>query len=303
MYLHRARLGIIKSHPEVRTISETPTTIVVDADNGLGQPVTYRVMERCIAKAEQSGICCATVRNSNHFGAAGIYALQALEHDMIGLAFTNSQPLVLPTYGRQRMLGTNPIAFAAPAKEERPFVLDMATSVVPIGRMEVYRRRGDRVPSGWGADPEGLPTTDPERIIEGGGLFPLGGTAETGGYKGFGLAAMIDILCGVLAGAAVLTGVLPPSTSQTSPSNVGHFVAALDIGSFRPVDEFKAEMDAFIRRIKDSAKAAGQERIYVAGEKEYLAEEERLRLGIPLNPKVEEDFRGLCEQMRVPWPF
>jgi len=302
-YLHRVRQGVINANPNVQTVIETPTSVVVDADNGLGQPVTYRLMQRCVEKAKQSGVCCAAVRNSNHFGAAGIYALQALEHDMIGLAFTNSQPLVLPTYGRKRLLGTNPIAFAAPAKEERAFVLDMATSVVPIGRVEVYRRRGEVAPSGWGADSDGLPTPDPDRIMNGGGLFPLGGPAETGGYKGYGLAAMVDVLCGVLAGAAFLTGVLPPSTSQTSPSNVGHFLAAIDIDAFRPLDEFKVEMDSFIRQLKESPKAAGQERIYVAGEKEYLEEEERLRLGIPLNPRVEEDFRELCDLLQVPCPF
>jgi len=302
-YLHRVRLGIINRLPQVKTLIETPAALVVDADNGLGQPVAFRTMQRCIDKAMSSGMCCATIRNSNHFGAAGIYAMMALQHDMIGVALTNSQPLVMPTGGRKRLLGTNPISFAAPAGSERPFVLDMATSIVPIGKVEVFRRRGEMVPAGWGAGSDGLPSTDPDRIINGGGLFPLGGPAETGGYKGYGLAAMVDILSGVLAGAAFLTGVLPPSTEQNSPSNVGHFLLALDVKAFRAVADFRADMDAFVKELRESPTAAGQDRILVAGEKEFLEEDERRRLGIPLNSKVEDDLRGLCQQLHVPWPF
>ncbi len=302
-YLHRAQKGIVNCHPNVRTVRETPCSLVIDADNGLGQPVAYRTMQRCIEKAHQAGLCAATINNSNHFGAAGVYALMALEHDMIGVCLTNSQPLVTPTYGRKRILGTNPIAFAAPANQRRPFVLDMATSVVPIGKVEVYRRRGEAVPAGWGTDSDGNVTTDPDKIYNGGALLPLGGPAETAGYKGYGLAAMVDILCGLLAGANFLTGVTPPSVQQTSPSNVGHFLLALDVGAFRPIEEFKADMDRFIAQIKDSPKAAGQDEILIAGEKEFREEEERLRLGIPLNPKVEADLRSLCDEMQVAWPF
>ncbi|MGI6208028.1 MAG: Ldh family oxidoreductase [Anaerolineae bacterium] len=302
-YLHNARQGLINRRPNVTVVSEGPSSLVVDADNGLGHPVSYRTMKRCIEKAKQTGICAATVRHSNHFGAAGIYAMMALEEDMLGLALTNSQPLAIPTYGRKRLLGTNPISLAAPAGNSLPFVLDMATSVVPIGRIEVYQRRGEPVPLGWGADGEGRVTSDPDRIMDGGGLFPLGGPAETGGYKGYGLAAMVDILCGVLSGAAFLTGVLPPKLDRTGPADVGHFFLALDIAAFRPIDEFKAAMDAFIRELQESPKAAGADRIYVAGEKEFMQEQERLQLGIPLNPKVEEDLRGMCQELGVAWPF
>jgi len=179
----------------------------------------------------------------------------------------------------------------------------MATSVVPIGKIEVFRRRGETVPSAWGADADGNPTTIPQQIMDDGGLFPLGGPAETGGYKGYGLAAMVDVLSGVLAGAAFLTGVLAPSIDQPRPSNVGHFFLALDIQAFRPVDEFKADMDIFIKELKESPKAAGQDRIFIAGEKEFLEEQKRQRLGVPLYPKVEADLRSLCEELQVPWPF
>lgn len=302
-YLHNVRQGLINPTPTVTNVAEGPSYLVVDADNGLGHPVAYRTMERCITKAKDTGVCCATIRHSNHFGAAGIYAMMALEHNMMGLAFTNSQPLTIPTYGRERVLGTNPIALAAPSGTELPFVLDMATSVVPIGRIEVYRRRGEEVPFGWGADADGHPTTDPDRIMEGGGLMPLGGPAASGGYKGYGLAAMVDVLSGVLSGAAFLTGVLPPKLDREGDANVGHFLMALDVSAFRPVDEFRQSLDEFVRQLKESPKAVGQERIYVAGEKEFLTEQERLANGIPLNPVVEEDLRGLCHDLGVAWPF
>jgi len=302
-YLHNVRQGLINPRPKVRTVAEGPSYLVLDADNGLGHPVAYRAMQRCLEKAKESGVCCATVRHSNHFGAAGIYAMMALEHDMMGLAFTNSQPLTIPTFGRQRVLGTNPIALAAPAGVELPFVLDMATSVVPIGRIEVYRRRGEQVPHGWGADADGQPTTDPDRILEGGGLMPLGGPAESGGYKGYGLAAMVDVLSGVLSGAAILNGVLPPRLDRSGDANVGHFLMALDVSAFRPVDEFRETMDSFVRQLRDSPKAVGQDRIYIAGEKEFLTEQDRRANGVPLNPVVEEDLRGLCHDTGVAWPF
>jgi len=302
-YLDRTRAGIINARPEPKVISETPCTLVIDADNGLGQPVAYRTMQRCIEKAEKNGVCCAAVRNSNHFGAAGIYAMMALEHDMLGIALTNSQPLVIPTYGRARIVGTNPISFVAPAYEEHPFVLDMATSVVPIGKVEVYRRLGKPIPLGWDADADGVPTTIPDKVMNGGGVLPLGGAAETGGYKGYGLGVMVDILSGLLSGAAFLTGVLAPSLDQQRPSNVGHFFMALSISAFRPVDEFKKDMDSLIRELKESPKATGQTEIFIAGEKEFLEEQERLQHGIPLNPKVEDDLRRLCSELEVDWPF
>lgn len=302
-YLHNVRQGCINPTPNVATIAEGPSYLVVDADNGLGHPVAYRTMQRCIEKAKKSGVCCATVRHSNHFGAAGIYAMMALDHDMMGMAFTNSQPLTIPTFGRQRVLGTNPISLAAPAGVELPFVLDMATSVVPIGRVEVYRRRGEEVPYGWGADADGHPTTDPDKIMDGGGLMPLGGPAESGGYKGYGLAAMVDVLSGVLSGAAFLTGVLPPKLDRSGDADVGHFFMALDVSAFRPIAEFHESMDAFVSQLKDSPKAVGQDRIYVSGEKEFLTEQDRRVNGIPLNLVVEEDLRSMCREMEVAWPF
>ncbi len=184
-YGSRLQKGMINPITAVSVLRETATTLALDGGNGLGQVVSYHAMQRCIEKASQFGVSFVTVRNSNHYGIAGYYAMMALPHDMIGISFTNAQPLVAPTYGRTAMLGTNPIAVAAPAAEERPYVLDMATSIVPIGRVTVYDKAGKNIPEGWGIDRAGKVTTDPSLVLQGGALMPLGGTDLMRGYKGY----------------------------------------------------------------------------------------------------------------------
>jgi LDH2 family malate/lactate/ureidoglycolate dehydrogenase len=195
-YGSRLRQGLIDPLSPITTLKETPTTLSLDGGNGLGHPVGVRAMRRCIEKAESTGLAMVTVRNSNHYGIAGYYAMMALPHDMIGLSFTNSGPLVAPTHGRKAMLGTNPIAVAVPAFSRRPFVLDMATSIVPIGRVSVYQKEGRPLPAGWGIDKAGKVTEDPQEVISGGALMPLGGPEILRGYKGYGLALMVDIFSG-----------------------------------------------------------------------------------------------------------
>ncbi|MEW6545695.1 MAG: Ldh family oxidoreductase [Bacillota bacterium] len=302
-YLNRLRVGRINPRTEVTVVQRSAGLAVLDANNGMGQVAGVHAMRMCLEMAAEVGMAAVLVRNSNHYGIAGYYAMMALPHDMIGISLTNSQPLVIPTYGRKRIIGTNAISVAAPAGEERPFVLDMATSVVPIGRIEVYSRRRDKVPPHWGADEAGKPTDNPDRILHGGGLFPLGGPAETSGYKGYGLASVVDILCGVLSGAGFLTHVFPPGDPQGRPSNVGHFFAAIKIDAIMPPAQFKARLDQFIRELKNSPKEEGQDRIYLAGEKEFEAEEERAREGIPVNAVVLEEIRNNCRELGVPWPF
>ncbi|MBU0705281.1 MAG: Ldh family oxidoreductase, partial [Chloroflexi bacterium] len=215
-YVNGLRDGMMLARPEVEVMTETPVTALIDAGGGLGQPVSYRAMEQAIQKARDYGAGFVTVRNSNHYGIAGYYAMMALEHDCIGISMTNAAVLVVPTFGRDSMLGTNPIAVAAPAGEERPFVLDMATSTVPRGKLEVYNRLEKPIPSGWATDETGAPTDDAGRVLENfkqrasGGLLPLGGAGELlSGHKGYGLSLWVDIFCAVLSGAAYADTVYP----------------------------------------------------------------------------------------------
>ncbi len=168
-YVKGLREGLIEPQAEVKVVRETPATALLDGGNGLGQVVGVRAMERCIRKAEEVGAAFVSVRNSNHYGIAGYYAMMALPHDMIGVSLTNSRPLVVPTFGKRAMLGTNPISVAVPTKDERPFVLDMATSIVPMGKVEVAHRKGEPLPLGWAVDGEGRPTTDAATVLAEGG--------------------------------------------------------------------------------------------------------------------------------------
>ncbi len=296
-YAGKIRRGEINPRPDIEVVSETPTTLLIDAGNGLGQVVGVYTMERCIEKAKRAGMCFATVRNSNHYGIAGYYAMMALDEDMVGVSSTNTWPLVVPTYGRKPMFGTNPIAVAVPTMNATPYVLDMATSVVPIGKIEVYERREKNVPIGWGVDSEGRDTTDPSKIRNGGSLLPLGGTVEHAGYKGYGLGVLVDILTGVLSGGVFGSEVGRPE--DLTPSKIGHFFGAVNIDAFMPKEEFKKRMDSMLQGLKDSPRAVTQSRIYYAGEIE--AETQRLRLvdGIPMFWKVYETLKKLGNETGV----
>ena len=306
-YVNGLRDGMMVAQPQVQVLTETPATALIDAGAGLGQPASYRAMQKAIQKARDYGAGFVTLRNSNHYGIAGYYAMMALEHDCIGISMTNAAVLVVPTFGRDAMLGTNPIAVAAPAGEERPFVLDMATSTVPRGKLEVYNRLEKPIPLGWATDETGTPTTDAGRVLEnfkqriGGGLLPLGGAGELlRGYKGYGLALWVDVFCAVLSGAAYADLVYPKAPDgKPLPSKIGHFFGAWRVDGFRPVDEFKAAMDDLQRRLKNAPKAGDQTRIYIHGEKEYEEAERLSREGITLNPKVAADLRAIGEEMGV----
>ena len=298
-YGSRLRRGLVNPLSPVTTLTETLTTLALDGGDGLGQVVAKQAMLRCIEKANMAGMAAVTVRNSNHYGIAGYYAMMALEHDMIGVSFTNSQPLVAPTYGRTAVLGTNPIAVAVPTSQARPYVLDMATSIVPIGRITVYQKAGQEIPKGWGINQQGEVTTNPVEVLQGGALMPLGGIDLMRGYKGYGLAVLVDIFCGVLAGSGFLTGVKGAGSDQ--PTRVGHFFAAMRIDAFRPAEEFKQDMDELIRQLQQAPKAAGQERIYIHGEKEFELAERYQREGVPLLESVVEMMRKDGAEAGVPF--
>jgi LDH2 family malate/lactate/ureidoglycolate dehydrogenase len=298
-YSKRLRQGLVNPRPNLAVLRETTATLALDGDNGLGHPTSYRSMQRCIAKAEEAGAAVVTVCNSNHYGIAGYYAMMALPHDMIGISFTNSQPLVAPTYGRTAILGTNPIAVAAPAGHNRPYVLDMATSIVPIGRVTVYQKAGKPIPEGWGIDKEGVITTDPNAVLIGGALLALGGSDVMRGYKGYGLSLLVDIFSGVLSGASFGKHVGHPN--ENIPADVGHFFAAVRVDAFRDVEDFKKDLDTLLDELKNSPRAAGQDRIYIHGEKEFELYDRYAKEGVPVMVEVVNGLKDVGEKVGVPF--
>ena len=306
-YVDGLRAGTILACPQEKVLVETLATAAVDAGAGLGQPVSYRAMQRAIQKALEVGAGFVTVGNSNHYGIAGYYAMMALPHDCIGISMTNASPKVVPTFGRDATLGTNPIAVAAPAGRERPFVLDMATSTVSMGKIEIADQLDRPIPAGWAVDQQGRPMEAARRTLDelkrkvGGGLLPLGGAGELlSGYKGYGLALWVEIFAALLSGAAYATLTYPKTPEGgVLPANVGHFFGAWRIDSFRPVDEFKAAMDDLQQLLRNVAKVEGHDRIYIHGEKEYEAAERYLQEGIPLNRQVASDLGTLAQELGV----
>jgi len=285
--------GSMTARPNVRVISETPSTALLDGDRGMGMVIGHRAMAMAIAKAKQSGIAMVGVRNSRHYGMSAYYAMQALAHDMIGIAMTNASRQVVPTFGREPRFGTNPMCFAVPAAKELPFVLDMATTTAAAGKLELAARLGKAIPSGWALDENANATHDPRVAQQARRLLPLGGSRESGSHKGYGLAVLVEILCGVL------TGTLTALNADQDPR--GHFFGAIRIDAFRPLAEFKADMDRLIRALKSTPPIEGEKRVYVAGEIEFETAEERSERGIPLHPSVLKGLREVSEQLGVPY--
>jgi L-2-hydroxycarboxylate dehydrogenase (NAD+) len=295
-YVNGLKSGVMLPNAPVEVLADTPSSIVLHAHGAMGAPVSVQAMSQVIQKAKSSGAAFGCVRDSNHFGIAGYYAMMAMDEDMLGIAMTNTAALGVPTFGRQVMFGTNPIAFAAPADQERGFVLDMATTVVTRGKIEVYDRLEKELPPGWAVDKTGLPATDAHAILDdmfhrlGGGIMPLGGAGELySGYKGYGLAIMVDILCAVLCGAP--SG---PEVADTAVSSgrVSHFFGAIRIDTFRDPSAFRQDMDRMLGELRRTPPAEGATRVYFSGQKEFEKEEECLRLGIPL---VKQTFDQIGE--------
>ncbi len=298
-YARRLERKTADASSPTRVMAETPATLLLDGGNGLGPVVAYRAMSRCIEKATETGLALVSVRNSNHFGIAGYYAMMALPHGMIGVSLTNSQPFVAPTYSRAGILGTNPIAVAVPAGSERPFVLDMATSIVSLGKIQVHSKRQEAIPLGWGIAKTGEPTVDPDAVLDEGALQPLGGPDYLRGYKGYGLALLVDILAGVLSGSASGPAVGRPTDDRAA--NVGHFFLAVRIDAIRALDLFQGGMDDLIREIRQAAKVPGHDRIYIHGEKEFERAERCAVEGVPMLEPVVESLREIGGRIGVPF--
>ena len=297
-YVSRIRNGKLEAKPKVEVVRETPTSLLLDAGNGLGHPVAKRAMLATIEKAKTVGAAFAAVRNSNHYGIAGYYAMLALEHDMVGISSTNTVRYGAPTFGRDMMLGTNPFAYAIPAAKEPAFVLDFATTTVPRGKLEVYLRKEKPLNPGWAIDESGFPTVDPATALKG-ALLPLGGFGiDNGGHKGYGLGLLADILCGVLSGGAFGNDLPVPNTGP-EPGKISHFFGAFRIDGFREPGAFKADMDRELRAFKDSEKAPGQERIYVAGEIEHEKTLYNREHGVPVHIKVWNGLERLAGELDI----
>lgn len=299
--------------PDAKPIVEKDSPVIsnINAMNGLGQPAGVYGMNLAIEKARNTGVGIVTVHESNHYGFAGYYAMMALEHDLIGISMTNSEPLVVPTFSKNSMIGTNPIAFAAPTHLERPWVMDLATSVVPSGKLEVHDRLGKEIPSGWATDETGKSTTDPAQVLKNlyrglgeGGIFPLGGEGELhSGHKGYGLAAMVEVLCAILSGANFLRDASFMKDGKPRHPKIGHFFMALDPSYFIDVDLFKKRMDDMINQFKTAERADGQSRIFVHGEKEYEEHDRRELNGIPIDEKTIESLLGFASEFSIDLRF
>lgn len=303
-YVRLWEAGRINPKPEIKVVHETPSTGVVDGDSGLGLVVAPFAMQLAIDKAKTAGTGWVSVKNSNHYGIAGIHAMQALQHDMVGISLTNASPLVSPTFSSERLLGTNPIAVAIPARNQPPFVADMATTTAANGKLEILQRKGEDAPLGWIQDKDGLPTSNAFGVKEGGALLPLGGDREHGGHKGYALGAIVDIFSAVFSGANYGPWV-PPFVAFLQPhpnpvgEGIGHFFGAMRIDAFRPAEEFKENMDNWISRFRNSATTPGNEKVLIPGDPERELEEERRITGIPLLKPVEDDLRNLGERLGV----
>jgi L-2-hydroxycarboxylate dehydrogenase (NAD+) len=304
IYTRQIREGRINPTARCTIEYETPVTARVNANSGLGLSSAVWGMRLAMEKARQSGVGLVTMHNSWHFGAAGYYPWMALQQDMIGIALTGSfwgkgsEIGVMPTFSTAGMFSTNPISVSFPAGNEVPFLLDMATSIYPYNRVAMFRELGRTLPEGIGVDANGQPTTDPTTLKR---LYPLGGMRETGGHKGYGLAMMVEVLCAVLSGGwGPDTDNDPRAFDGYAQKNDSHFFAAIRVDAFRPLEDFKAGMDAMIRSLHAAPTEEGRERVYIAGEPELETLKKRSVEGIPLPPAVVTYLQEVSQQYNVP---
>ena len=301
IYLDRINEGILNPVTNYKIIRESPSTAVIDGQNGMGHVISYNAMKLAIEKAKKYGMGMVAVRNSSHYGFAGYYPLMAVRENMIGITGTNARPSVAPTFGVENMLGTNPLTFGIPSDEPFPFLLDCATSITQRGKIELYARTGKELPKGWVMDVNGESKTNASEVLEdiiagNAALMPLGGVGEdTGGYKGYGYAAVVEILSAALQQGAFMKMLTGSMDGKKVPYRIGHFFIVIDINAFTEPEDFKETTGKILRELRDSRKMPGQTRIYTAGEKEYFTWLERKDKGVPFSDELLEEFRGLCK--------
>jgi L-2-hydroxycarboxylate dehydrogenase (NAD+) len=305
IYLDRIKEGVLNPVTNYKTIKEGPTTAVVDGQNGMGQVISYNAMKLAIEKAKKYGMGMVTVRNSSHYGFAGYYPLMAVRENMIGITGTNARPSIAPTFGVESMLGTNPMTFGIPSDEPFPFLLDCATSITQRGKIELFAREGKDLPKGWVIDQNGdskINSSDVlgDLIAGKASLTPLGGVGEeTGGYKGYGYATVVEILSAALQQGSYMKMLLGFQDGKKVPYRIGHFFIVIDINAFTDPAGFKKTTGDILRELRASKKMPGQSNIYTAGEKEYITWLERKDKGVPFNYDLLEEFRGLCNSYNL----
>ena len=307
-YDYEITSGMVDVHAQPEIVHETPISAVIDANNGMGQVVGRMAMQMAISKAKACGCGFVSVRRSNHYGIAGYYTEMAAAEDLMGLCMTNTEAIMVPTYGKQPMIGTNPIALAMPA-DPVPFSFDCATTVVPRGKFEVYTKRGDDVPLGWGVDENGQDSTDAPRILAniiakaGGGILPLGGSSELmGSHKGYGLGVICELFCGILSGGMTAERIYK---TEDGGSGICHSFIAIDYGLFGNKAEIRRAFSEYLLKLRTSDRAEGCDRIYTHGEKEVDMRALRREKGIPVNDKTLEELRAIEKKLgvfAVPFP-
>ena len=299
IYIDKILEGVINPITKIDVLRESPTTALINANNGLGQVAALFAMNKAIEKASEFGTAFVAVTDSNHYGIAGYYAMMAAKKDLIGITGTNARPSIAPTFGVENMLGTNPLTFGLPTDEEFPFVLDCATSITQRGKIEVYEREGKQMPQGWVISQDGRPSTDAAQVLRdlvsgNAALTPLGGIGEDmGGYKGYGYATVVEILSAALQGGAFLKALSGLKDGKKVPHRLGHFFMAIDIAAFIDPLDFKKTTGEILRSLRASKKMSGEDRIYTAGEKEHLAWLSRKDKGVPINEALQRDIIAL----------
>ena len=303
-YVRLWKADRVNANPVIAIVHETPSTAVVDGDRGLGLVVGPAAMQVAINKAQQVGTGWVSVKKSNHFGIAGYHAMLALPHDMIGIAMTNASATVAPTFSKERLLGTNPIAVAIPAGSEHPIVCDFATTTAANGKLEVIQRKNGDAPHGWVQNKEGFPSTDAHELKKGGAMLPLGGDIDHGSHKGYMLGSIVDIFSGILSGANFGPWVPPFPAYLPMPENmpgegIGHFLGAMRIDAFRPAEDFKKDIDQWIHRFKTATPVNPHQPVIIPGDPERAMEKERLEHGLKLMDAVVDDLRKVGEGLGV----
>lgn len=302
-YVRLVRAGRLNPRPDLRFESRYATLALLHADKAIGFISGSAAMRNCIEMAKNFGCGMVAVQDSNHFGIAGQYALMAAEEGLAGFAFTNASPLVAPSNSNSRMLGTNPIAAAFPARNSKPFVLDMATTTAANGKLEMLQRNKEEAPSGWIQDRQGKESLNPDELKQGGALMPLGGKIRNGGHKGYGLGSLVDVLSGVISGANYGPWVPPFVSFLPLPENpvgngIGHFFMAFRPDGFLSREEYLSRMEHWMHSMRKASKT-GNESVMVAGDPEWQAEEKRRNEGIPLHPEVMKDLKELATELSI----